>query len=180
MVDVLQPDKYERWYPLFTKRTSFLLNEVVPHSRYVFTTYKLPKGMSDIRMLQTNRQIYQEASAIFYSRNMFYANYSPAVVIPFLKDRGTRSLDSLRRLSIMYPSAMIKMKAAGGKKYHTGCTMSDESAWEDVCCYISLHLHRLAHLGKTFQLCYDLLSTFSRAVSHSGAIIPIIRPDSGS
>lgn len=180
MVDVLQPDKYERWYPLFTKRTSFLLNEVVTQSKYVFTTYKLPRGMDHIRILQTNRQIYQEASAIFYSRNMFYANDCPAVVIPFMKDRGTRSLDSLRSLSIMYPSAMINPKAVREKKYHAGCTMSDESAWEDVCCYISLHLHRLAHLGKAFQLCYDLLSTFSRAVSRSGAIVLTILSDGGS
>ncbi len=80
----------------------------------------------------------------------------------------------------MYPSAMINPKAVREKEFHTGCTMSDESAWENVCCYISLHLQRLAHLGKAFQLYYDLLSTFSRAVSHSGAIIPIVRSDGGS
>lgn len=87
---------------------------------------------------------------------MFYfEGPPPAVAVPFIKDRGTRSLDFLRRLSIMCPSTLVNPNAVGKGKHHSDSTVGDERMWEELCCYISLHLPRLSHLGKAFYSYHD-------------------------
>lgn len=135
------------------KRTSFLVSGWQHYqSQLEFTTYTLRTGKSNLQSLHINRQLYQEASAVFYSRNFFYAGgMTPTVTVPFLKDRGNRSLGSLRKLSIVYPSPLADLYDFD---YLRDDIEVNESMWEDICCYISLRLPSLAHLGMSLQFCY--------------------------
>ena len=95
-----------------------------------------------MQIFKVNRQIYQEASVIFYSQNMFYFDRA-VVTLPFLRDHGTRSLGNLRKFSILYPStAPLGLTSELGPSFLEG----DERMWEDLCCFLSLRLRKLAHL----------------------------------
>ena len=81
---------------------------------------------------------------------MFFAD-NPSVVIPFLKDRSSRSLRLIRKLSIIYPSHVDLVDTVNAENGYFGSpshntSRCDESMWEDVCCYISLHMPGLVHL----------------------------------
>lgn len=90
---------------------------------------------------------------MLYSRNMFYAGGRPSIVaVPFMKDRGTRSLNSLRKLLLMYPSAVVDPINISGGIHQADGVVGDERIWEELWCDINLHLPRLAHLGKVFHL----------------------------
>lgn len=112
------------------------------------TTYYCEPHRLDLRILHANRQIYQEASAIFYARNMFHAECF-TVALPFLKDRGTRTLSLLRKLSIIYPSPMPLDRYESDTGFDvslSGSVQEDEREWEDLCCFISMYVPALAHL----------------------------------
>lgn len=79
----------------------------------------------------------------------------------------------------MYPSAMVDPDAINGGEYRAQGIVGDERRWEDLCCYISLHLPRLAHLGEGFHFNTNLCSIFSWVASNSGAITPIILSNHG-
>ena len=110
------------------------------------TTYV--SGFSlDLQVLETNRQIYQEASTIYYSQNMFYAE-SASVLVPFLKHRGSRTRSLIRKVSIEYPSPAGEMRIPFGADEH-GMYNAFEwelSMWEDACHYISLNMPGMAQL----------------------------------
>ena len=100
-----------------------------------------------MQILEVNRQIYKEASVTFYSQNVFYFDLA-VVTLPFLRDRGTRSLENLRKISILYPSpAPFGFTSRLGPSYMEG----DERMWEDLCCFLSLRVRKLAHLDLRVQ-----------------------------
>ena len=102
----------------------------------------------DLQVLETNRrQIYHEASIIYYSQNIFYAD-GPSVLVPFLKDRGSRTRSLIRKVSIGYPSPAGETRTPFGRD-EDGMYDSfdgDLSMWEDACHYISLNMPGLAQL----------------------------------
>jgi len=125
---------------LYMSRTSFLS----PGWSWKETTYLCHTSDLSLNLLKTNRQIYQEASRIFYSRNMFYAQ-DAFVIIPFLKDRSSRSRAFIRKLSVVYsnPIQLPYIAQQYSSEYSSG---QSESQWEDVCCYIASQLPDLLHL----------------------------------
>ena len=75
---------------------------------------------------------------------MFYA-HGPSVLVPFLKDLGSRNRSLIRKLSIQYPSSGWTWS---GVDENGRCEIfeADLSVWEDACCYISLNVPGLAQL----------------------------------
>ena len=144
VIHVLAPSYYD---PLFTRRTPFLVTGWASDCDWEMTTYHAGGFNHDLRVLETNRQIYQEASTIYYSQNMFYAG-RPSVLVPFLKDRGSRTRSLIRKLSVGYPSSANESRTRLGADDHGmyDSFRGDLSMWEDVCCYISLNMPGLAQL----------------------------------
>ena len=95
-----------------------------------------------MQIFEINRQIYQEASAIFYSQNMFHFDRA-VLTLPFLRDRGTRSLENLRKISILYPSPAPDGLYSEAEPW---VWEGDDRMWQDICCFLSLRVRRLAHL----------------------------------
>lgn len=143
IINTLAPSKFE---PLSTRRTPFLVTGWKSDEEWEMTTYV--SGFSlDLQVLETNRQIYQEASTIYYSQNMFYAE-SASVLVPFLKHRGSRTRSLIRKVSIEYPSPAGEMRIPFGADEH-GMYNAFEwelSMWEDACHYISLNMPGMAQL----------------------------------
>ncbi len=65
------------------------------------TTYCIGSDI-DLRLLRVCRQIYEEATYIFYTKNRFYVE-SIETLAPFLKDRSGRARALLKTLSIPIP-----------------------------------------------------------------------------
>lgn len=143
ILDTLDPSKYK---PSCTRRTSFLVTGWESDCTWEMTTYACG-SCPDLRVLETNRQIYRESSAIFYSQNMFYTD-GPSVLVPFLRDRGTRTLSLIRKLSIGYPSPAQETGTGFGAIEHGMYDRfyGNPNMWEDVCYYVSLNMPGLAQL----------------------------------
>ena len=143
IIDTLAPDKFE---PLSTRRTPYLVTGWKTEHNWEMTTYVCDFS-PDLQVLETNRQIYQEASTIYYSQNMFYAK-GPSVLVAFLKDRGMRTRNLIRKLSVGYPGPAKKKHTPFGADDHGMCYSFDGyiSMWEDACHYISLNMPGLAQL----------------------------------
>ena len=138
VITALAPKKYD---PLSTRRTPFPVTGWKNDQHE--TTYRCGSS-PDLRVLETNRQIYHEASIVFYSQNMFYA-HGPSVLVPFLKDRGSRNRSLIRKMSIQYPSSgwtWFGVDKDGRCDFFCG----DLSVWEDACSYIGLNMPGLAQL----------------------------------
>lgn len=72
------------------------------------TTYCLGSDI-DLRLSRVCRQIYEEATYIFYTKNRFYAE-SIETLGPFLKDRSSRARALLKTLSIPIPCGTQRME----------------------------------------------------------------------
>lgn len=70
------------------------------------TTYCIGSDI-DLRLLRVCRQIYEEATYIFYTKNRFYVE-SIETLAPFLKDRSSRARALLKTLSIPIPCGTQK------------------------------------------------------------------------
>ncbi len=150
IIDTLAPEKLE---PLSTRRTPFLVTGWKSHEDWEMTTYVSGFG-HDLRVLETNRQIYHEASIVYYSQNIFYAE-GPSVLVPFLKDRGNRTRNLIRKLSIRYPSPAEETRTPFGADDYGmyDCVDGDLSMWADTCHYISLNMPGLAQLDLRGRNC---------------------------
>lgn len=137
VIATLDPTKYDS---LFMTRSSFPVKRSIHSREWQTTTYFCKSGI-DLCLLATNRQIYEESSEIFYSQNMFFFN-DLSVATPFLKDRSTRSKSFMRKLSVQYP----RPKALEHPLAFHDSPLHAEITWEEICCYVSLHMQGLAQL----------------------------------
>lgn len=74
------------------------------------------------------------------------------MAIPFLADRGKRSLGLLRKLSIVYPTplpsadSLYDLVNSMWVTNLSGSLWSDENMWEELCCFLSFNVPALAQL----------------------------------
>ena len=142
-IEILDPEEYDF---MSMKRTSFALTGWTSHFDYQTTSYcgECP----DMKIMRLNRQIYEEASDIFYSKNMFYFD-SLDVIIPFLRDRGSRAITMLRKISMPYhsPAGMRDRASHARIGEHQMAPFVDlEYRWEETCQYLSTYVTRLSQL----------------------------------
>lgn len=99
---ILIRELYPGFYKAGSRRRSYLTPDWDPlHHQQRRTTYTLDSQV-DLQLFYVCRQIYKEASYIFYARNRFYVDTIDTLV-PFLEDRPCHARDLIKTISIPVP-----------------------------------------------------------------------------
>ena len=106
------------------------------------TTYRLGSGVS-LQLFLVCRQVYKEASYIFYSKNRFYVDIM-ATLVPFLHDRPALARELNQILSIPVPYG--KQEHGGGCGAIDRCSYVTRGTFAKSCAYLANHPTLLPNL----------------------------------
>jgi len=111
----------------------------------------------DLRVFHVCRQTYEEATYIFYTKNLFYIE-SIETLVPFLKDQSSRARALLRRLSIPVPCG-TQRDEEGDRiiRYYR----VNNSTFEAACCQLSKSPELLANLTQLDLRMWDFDTSYN-------------------
>lgn len=139
---ILIRELYPGFYKAGSRRRSYLTPDWDPiHHKERRTTYTLDSKVQ-LQLFYVCRQVYNEASYIFYAHNRFYVDTIDTFV-PFLEDRPVHVRDLIKTISIPVPYGV--QKDEGGEDIPRFCNVK-VSTFEKACADLATRPELTANL----------------------------------